>query len=168
MRALVAVALAFVAGCSRAPVDPVAALLAELEAAAEARDAGRFADRLAPTFHGARGLGRTEALAELRRYLAAYESVAIDVYGVEAERDGSAARVRCVVELSGQARKAFGLEGLLPPSAVYRFDLDAGDREGPGASAGRPGSRRGRPERPRAEKECQSEAGRRPRCVDYA
>jgi hypothetical protein len=130
MRALVAVALAFVAGCSRAPVDPVAALLAELEAAAEARDAGRFADRLAPAFHSARGLGRTEALAELRRYLAAYESVAVDVYGVETERDGSAARVRCVVELSGRARQVFGLEGLLPPSGAYRFDLDVADEGG--------------------------------------
>ena len=38
--------------------------------------------------------------------------------------------MRCVVEFSGQARKAFGLEGLLPPSAVYRFDLDVADEGG--------------------------------------
>ena len=68
--------------------------------------------------------------------------MAIEVYGVETDRE-AAARVRCVVEFSGQARKAFGLEGLLPPSAVYRFDLDAAERGGPGASAGRPGSRGG-------------------------
>ena len=52
------------------------------------------------------------------------------MYGVESDRDGTSARVRCVVEFSGQARKAFGLEGLLPPSAVYRFDLDVADEGG--------------------------------------
>jgi hypothetical protein len=130
VRALALLVIALAAGCSRAPKDPVEALLADLEAAAEARDADRFAERLAPAFRGAHDLGRPEALAELRRYLAAYESVAIDVSGVETERDGSAARVRCVVEFSGQARKAFGLEGLLPPSAVYRFDLDAAEESG--------------------------------------
>jgi hypothetical protein len=112
-------------GCWRAPKDPVLALLAELEAAADARDADRFAARLAPDFQAAHGLGRTEAVAQLRRYFAAYESVAVNVYGVEAERDGDAAHVSCVVEFSGQARKTFGLDGLLPPSAVYRFELDA-------------------------------------------
>jgi hypothetical protein len=56
--------------------------------------------------------------------------VGIDVYGVETEREGTSARVRCVVEFSGKARQAFGLEGLLPPSAVYRFDLDAVDEGG--------------------------------------
>jgi hypothetical protein len=56
--------------------------------------------------------------------------VALEVYGVESERDGAAARVQCVVDFSGQARKAFGLDGLLPPSAVYRFDLDVADEDG--------------------------------------
>jgi len=69
-------------------------------------------------------------LAQLRRYFAAYDSVAIEVYGVETEREGTSARVRCVVEFSGKARQAFGLEGLLPPSAVYRFDVDAVDEGG--------------------------------------
>jgi hypothetical protein len=130
MRALLAVGLALAVGCSRAPADPVEALLAELEAAAEARDAERFGERLAPAFLGGQGLGRPEALAQLKRYFAAYESVAIEVYGVESERDGEAARVRCVAEFSGQARQAFGLEGLLPPSAVHRFDLDVAEDGG--------------------------------------
>ena len=127
MRALLALVLALVAGCSRAPVDPVEALVAELEAAAEARDAERFGEQLAPAFRGGPGFGRTEALAELKRTFAAYESVAIEVYGKEIERDAAAARVQCVVEFSGQARKAFGLEGLLPPSAMYRFALDVAE-----------------------------------------
>jgi hypothetical protein len=122
--------LALTPACSRKPADPVAALLAELEAAAEARDAERFGERLSPGLRSADGLGRPEALAQLRRYFAAYESVAIEVYGVEVERQEGAARVRCVVEFSGQARKAFGLEGLLPPSAVYRFELDVADDGG--------------------------------------
>jgi hypothetical protein len=123
-------ALALAPACSRPPADPVAALLAELEAAAEARDAGRFGERLSPEFRSADGLGRPEALAQLKRYFAAYESVALDVYGVEVERDGAGARVRCVVEFSGKARQALGLGGLLPPSAVYRFELDAADEGG--------------------------------------
>ena len=133
MRALVAFVLVLAAlpACSHAPADPVEALLAELEAAAEARDAERFNQRLAPLFQGGgQRIGRPEALARLKRYFAAYESVAIEVYGVESDRDGTSARVRCVVEFSGQARKAFGLEGLLPPSAVYRFDLDVADEGG--------------------------------------
>ncbi len=130
MRALLALVLALGAGCSRTPSDPVEALLADLEAAAEARDAERFGERLSLTFQGGPGLGRTEALAQLKRYFAAYESVAIEVYASETERDGAAARVRCVVEFSGQARKAFGLEGLLPPTAVYRFDLDVAEQSG--------------------------------------
>jgi hypothetical protein len=133
MRTLAAASLLVLAvapACSRPPADPVAALLAELEAAAEERDAERLAERLAPDFRGADGLGRPEAVAQLKRYFAAYESVGIDVYGVETEREGTSARVRCVVEFSGKARQAFGLEGLLPPSAVYRFDLDAVDEGG--------------------------------------
>ena len=61
---------------------------------------------------------------------AAEADATIEVYGVESDRDGQAARVRCVVEFSGEARKAFGLEGLLPPSAVYRFDLDVAEEGG--------------------------------------
>jgi hypothetical protein len=127
--ALVMVA-ALVPACSGPPADPVEALLAELEAAAEARDAGRFAERLAPEFHGAHGIGRDEALLQLKRYFAAYESVAIDVYGVETEREETTARVRCVVDFSGRGRQVLGLEGLLPPSATYRFELDVADEDG--------------------------------------
>jgi hypothetical protein len=124
------VVLALVPACRRAPADPVEALLGELEAAAETRDAERLAGRLAADFRAAGGLGRAEAIALLRRYFAAYESVAIEVYGVETEREPGSARVRCVVEFSGTARKAFGIEGLVPPSAAYRFELGAADEAG--------------------------------------
>jgi hypothetical protein len=132
--AVLAVALLAIAvsasGCRRKPADPVAATLADLEAAAEARDADAFAGRLSADFAGASGAGRAATVADLKRYFAAYETVAVEVYGVEAERSDGEARVRCVVEFSGQARQLLGLQGLLPPSAVYRFDLTLADESG--------------------------------------
>jgi hypothetical protein len=132
-RLLLAVALAAAAAgaCSRRPADPVAALLADLERAAEARDATAFGERLSASFRDEHGLGRDEAVQQLKRWFAGYETVKIEVYSVETDRSGpSAARVRCVVEFSGQGRRLLGLEGLLPPSAAYRFELDVADEGG--------------------------------------
>lgn len=129
----VAVALAcagLALSCSRAPSDPVQALLAELEEAAEERDAGRFGERLASSFQATGAMGRADAIATLRRYFAGYDSVNLTVYGTEVERAGNAARVRTIVEFSGRTRKLAGLEGLLPPEAVYRFDLEVADEGG--------------------------------------
>jgi hypothetical protein len=127
---LVLAALVASSACRRTPTDPVAAVLADLEAAAEARDAGAVADRLSADLRIAAGGGRTDAVADLKRYFAAYESVAIEVYGVESERSSGSASVRCVVEFSGRARQLLGLQGLLPPSAVYRFDLELAEEAG--------------------------------------
>ena len=142
---LVLAALVISSACHRTPADPVAAVLADLEAAAEARDAGAFAERLSADLRTAAGGGRTEAVADLKRYFAAYESVAIEVYGVESERSGGSASIRCVVEFSGRARQLLGLQGLLPPSAAYRFDLELAEeadgwrvRRAAWAPAGRP------------------------------
>jgi hypothetical protein len=126
MAAVLGVGLA----CSGSPADPVEALRAELEAAAEARDADRFGERLSEGFQGPHGLPRAEALATLRRYFAAYESVDLEVHGVAVDRDGSRADVRCVVEFAGRARAVGGLAGLLPPTAVYRFELGVADEAG--------------------------------------
>jgi hypothetical protein len=123
------VALAAALACSRGPSDPVRGLLGELEAAAEERDADRFGARVSEGFEGPRGLGRAEALATLRRYFAAYESVSLEVYGVEVERDAGTAEARCVVEFAGRARALGGLRGLLPPSAVYRFEMHLVEEE---------------------------------------
>lgn len=128
---MLATALALaVVGCSQAPTDPVRALLADLEAAAEARDADRFASCLSPAFTADHGLTRAEALAQLKRYFALYESVAVDVDEVEAEREGDRARVRCVVLTSGRARRLPGLDGLLPPDEAFRFELEVGQEGG--------------------------------------
>ena len=125
-----AVAAGFALACSVSPEDPIEELRLELERAAEARDADRFGARLSETFRGSGGLGKADAMASLRRYFAAYESVDLEVYGVEVRRDGDTAEVGCVVELSGRARQLGGLKGLLPPAAVYRFDLVVAADEG--------------------------------------
>jgi hypothetical protein len=127
VRALLGAVLLAACGGSR---DPVQGLLDELRDAAEARDAGRFTARLGDGFEGAGGMHKAEAEAMLRRYFAAYESVDLEVYGIETERTGSSARVRYVVEFSGEASKAFGLRGFLPPSAAYRFELEVTDEGG--------------------------------------
>jgi len=129
-RAWLAAAAGTTLWCSRSPADPVEALLGELTAAAEDRDADRFAARLSQDFHGKGRLSRPDAVAQLRRYFAAYESVGLSRYGVEVNRAGGDATVRLIVEFSGRARTLGGLQGLLPPSAVYRFTLETGDEGG--------------------------------------
>jgi hypothetical protein len=119
-----------VAACSRTPTDPVQELLSELESAAEARDADRFGARLSEGFQGPAGLGRADSLALLRRYLAAYETVAIEVYGAETERSDGGARVRLRADFAGETRTLGPLAGLLPPTAFYRFELDVAEERG--------------------------------------
>jgi hypothetical protein len=125
-----ALALFSVAACSRAPRDPVRELLGELESAAEARDADRFGARLSEAFLGQGGLNRADSLAMLRRYLSAYETVAIEAYGVEVEPRSGGARVRLRADFAGETRKLGPLAGLLPASAFYRFELDVADERG--------------------------------------
>jgi len=108
----------------------VAELLGALEKAAEARDAEAFGALLSPTFKGAEGFDRAGTVAALRRYFAAYESVSLDVYGVETERTAGGAQVRCVVDFSGRGRALGGLQGLMPPEATYRFGLRFADEGG--------------------------------------
>lgn len=120
----VAVVLAFATGCSRAPADPIAALLAAIERAAEARDAEAVAAHLSPDFAAAHGMSRADTLLQLKRWFAVYESIAIDLGDVETTREAATARVRCVAEFRGRAKKVFGLDALLPPEAVYRFELE--------------------------------------------
>ena len=106
------------ASCSRRPADPVAALLAELEAAAEARDADAFAARLSADFTGEGGAARADTIGDLQRYFAAYETVAIEMYGVETERRGAEANVRC----AGRRRRTRGGERSLQLTYTAVFE----------------------------------------------
>lgn len=117
-------------GCARPSGDPVRALVDELVAAGEARDADRILARLSESFRGQDALVKADVQASLRRYFAAYESIDLEVFDVVAEPAEGATRVRTRIGFSGKGIRGFGLEGLLPPSAVYRFDLDARDEDG--------------------------------------
>lgn len=102
--------------------DPIAALLAELEQAAEDRDAEAVVRRLAPDFRGSGGVVRAEVGPLLRRYFAAYEKVNLQIYDITIERGDGTARARFRVDFDGRPLRLGGL-GFLPPSAMYRFDL---------------------------------------------
>lgn len=122
MRRLASCWLLLLAACSR-PADPVRRVLDELAAAAERRDAQAVADLLTPDFQAADGSGREEAVGTVRQYFAGYEDLRVSLSDVTIERGDQAARVRFRADLSGRARKIAGLEGLLPRSSSYRFDL---------------------------------------------
>jgi hypothetical protein len=104
--------------------DPVLDVVDSLRQAAEDRDAQAIADRLADDFKGSAGADKAEATATLRRYFAGYESVHLAVYDVVVpRRTENEAAVSFRAEFSGAARRIGGLDGFLPPSAAYRFDL---------------------------------------------
>jgi hypothetical protein len=117
-----------VAGCG-AKRDPIEALLADLEDAAEDRDAGRIESRLAADFVGNGATPRADVGTLLRRHFAAYESVTLEVYDVAIERQDQSARLAFRVDFNGRALQLGGLSGFLPPSATYRLALDL-KREG--------------------------------------
>ncbi len=129
LRLLVSGAL-FVAGCTRTPADPVESLLAGLEQAVEARDAEAFARHLAPEFRGQGGLDRAGATAELRRYFALYESVAVERAPATVTRDGDATLVSLRVLFSAKPKlqERFGLA--TSESPPLRFDLRCREHEG--------------------------------------
>ncbi len=119
---MVASLAALLAACGEKP-DPVRSLLDDIVSAAEKRDAPAIVERLAPDFQAADGTGRADAEATLRGYLAAYERLGVRVSDLKIERAAGAARMRFRADLSGSPRKVGGLEGILPRSSAYRFDL---------------------------------------------
>jgi hypothetical protein len=122
-------ALVVAIGCGEKS-DPVRQALDRLVAAAKERNAGDFAAILAPDFQAADGTGRADAEATLRQYFAAYESLDVRISDVSIERAADAARVRFRADLSGKPRRIGGLEGLLPATSAYRFDLRLAPGEG--------------------------------------
>ena len=110
--------------------DPVRQSLDRLVSAAKARNAGEFVASLAPDFQAADGTGRADAEAMLRRYFAAYERLDVRISDVTIERAAGAARVRFRADLSGKARSVGGLDGMLPSTSVYKFDLRLTPGEG--------------------------------------
>jgi hypothetical protein len=110
------------AGCSR-PKDPIQELLDGLEDAAEDRSTSDVLEWLAPEFQAPQLGSRADAAASLRRYFAAYETVNLEIYEVQTERDDAGASVRFRVDFNGEPLKLGSLAGFMPPSAMYRFKL---------------------------------------------
>lgn len=121
--ALLACAAAIAVGCG-GPKDPVQALLDDVVAAGEARDAGAVVEHLAEGFEGTGGMRKAEVRATLQRYFAAYQSVDLTLYDLTVE-EGHQARFR--MDFSGRPRDVGGLAGLLPSTAVYSFELTLAD-----------------------------------------
>ena len=66
----------------------------------------------------------------IRRYLAGYEKVEVEVYDLEVQRGDGSADVKFRIEFSGHALSFGGLDGLLPPGAAYRFELHVVEQAG--------------------------------------
>ncbi|MGZ5427041.1 MAG: hypothetical protein ACXWE1_07505 [Thermoanaerobaculia bacterium] len=117
--------------CHRARRDPVMACLTGAVAAAEARDADGVMRHVAEGFRDAEGGGRVDAAALVSRTLTAYESLSLTLSGVAIERGPAAAQAKFRVRMSGKPRTVGGLDGLLPRSSHWSFDvrLEAGTGE---------------------------------------
>ena len=102
---------------------PVLETLDSMAKAASARDAGGLFGHVAADFQAGDGSGRAEAEALVKRYFAAYEILSVSIHDVQIERSENAARVRLRADLSGQPRQVGGLNGFLPSTAMYDFDL---------------------------------------------
>jgi len=103
--------------------DLVRGTIEEIVRAAEKRDAPSVMDRLARDFQAADGTGRADIESALRGYFAAYESLDVRISDLKIERAVGAARARFRADLSGKPRQISGLDGWLPRTASYRFDL---------------------------------------------
>jgi len=122
--------VALLLACSRTPHDPVEAAVAGIVKAAEKRDADSVAAFLAPGFRDAAGGDRDGAATTVRRYLAAYESLSFTVSNLVVERGPASGQARFTIAMSGTPRAIGGLEGWLPRTSHWRFDLRLEPAEG--------------------------------------
>lgn len=128
-RIIFAFPLAILLASCGAPRDPVTECLKGAVAAAEKRDADGVMARVAEGFRDAEGGGKADAAALVRRTLSAYQSLFLTISDVAIERGTAAAHARFKVRMSGRPRAVGGLEGFLPPSSRWSFDvrLEAGE-----------------------------------------
>jgi hypothetical protein len=105
--------------CSGAPADPVERLLADVEKAAEDRDAEAFGAHLAPAFK-APGMDRGATLGELRRWFALYKGIDVTLSGIERVPPST---VRFRADFSGRPKDLPGVQGLLPSASAFAFEI---------------------------------------------
>ena len=112
------------AGCGSAdPEAEILALLEAAEAAAEARDAGFFADLIGDAYRDARGNDRDELLRGVRGYFLAHQRIEIVARVDEVVLEGAdAARAVVHAGMAGQRSGAALLGGL--DADLYRFELE--------------------------------------------
>jgi len=122
LRWLCLAGLFLVAGCGGGS-DPVRGTIDEIARAAEKRDAPTVMQRLSPDFQAADGTGRADIETALRGYFAGYEKLGVEISDLKIERAAGAARARFRADLSGKPRQVPGLDGWLPSTGSYRFDL---------------------------------------------
>ncbi len=120
---VVSVFLLSASACHHSRRDPVMACLAGAVAAAESRDADGVMSRVAESFRDAEGGGKADAGALVRRSLAAYESLSLTLSDVAIDRGPAAAQAKFKVRMSGRPRAVGGLDGLLPRSSNWSFDV---------------------------------------------
>lgn len=118
-----AAAVALFGLCCAGKGDPAKAALDRMVRAAHNRDAEAFMENVAADFSGADGMTRADAFLTVKRYFAAYAILDVTLKDLTIERAQHAARARFVADLGGQPQKLGGLEGLLPRSSSWRFDL---------------------------------------------
>jgi hypothetical protein len=120
---LAAVVLLGAPGCSRTPRDPVAACLDAVVTAGEKRDADGVLARVSESFRDAGGGGKAETAELVRRSLAAYEALLLTLTDLAVTRGPAAAQARFKLRMSGRPRAVAGLEGILPRSSRWSFDV---------------------------------------------
>ena len=111
-------------GCGResSPEDELRAVVAEAEAAAEARDASALSGLVADDYRDVRGNGVDEIRRYVRGYLIAHQSVHLLVRIEEIELKATdLARLRATVGMVG--REAEGAAAWDLAADVYEFDL---------------------------------------------
>jgi hypothetical protein len=119
-----AVALLVLFACSREQ-DPIAQLVANIEAAAEDRDAAGVMQHLSASY-----AGRANVETTLRRYFFGYRALEVHVRDLQTQLSGSQGWCTFGVDFTGVPKNVGGMDQFLPRAATYRFELVLADEEG--------------------------------------
>jgi hypothetical protein len=120
--ALLLVSLVFLPSCSQKG-DPVRNTLDQIVAAAEKTDDAAVMELISASFQGPGGESKTDLASEVRRYFFAYESLSVTLSDVTIEKGPDRARAVFVAALSGTVKKISGLDGILPRSSRWKFEV---------------------------------------------
>jgi hypothetical protein len=103
--------------------DPVRETLDRMVRSANARDLAALSENVSSDFQAADGSARADAEMLVKRYFGAYEILNVSISDVVIEKSDKTARARFRADLSGQPRRAGGLEAMLPTAEIFDFDV---------------------------------------------